>query len=166
MRTDSVNLSLALNTSKAEIITMAGEKYVKIRKFTTKTKGAQEAHEAIRPTFMNTHTIDGTAQEKRLYELIWKRTIASQMADAELERTTIYIDSSQSDYQYIATGEVINFDGFLKVYLESNEDEDEETTDILPAVSKNQSLNLDELVAQQRFTQKPARYSEASWYAN
>ncbi|HQB27790.1 MAG TPA: type I DNA topoisomerase [Paludibacter sp.] len=163
MRTDSVNLSsLALNTSKAEIITMAGEKYVKIRKFTTKTKGAQEAHEAIRPTFMNTHTIDGTAQEKRLYELIWKRTIASQMADAELERTTIYIDSSQSDYQYIATGEVINFDGFLKVYLESNEDEDEETTDILPAVSKNQSLNLDELVAQQRFTQKPARYSEAS----
>lgn len=163
MRTDSVNLSsLAINTSKAEITAMAGEKYVKIRKFTTKSKGAQEAHEAIRPTFMNAHAIEGTAQEKKLYDLIWKRTIASQMADAELERTSIYIDGAPGSYQFIATGEVIKFDGFLKVYLESTEDEDEEATDILPAVSKSQSLNLDELVAQQRFTQKPPRYSEAS----
>lgn len=163
MRTDSVSLSsLAINTAKAEIISMAGEEYVKIRKFTTKAKGAQEAHEAIRPTFMNTHAIDGTAQEKRLYDLIWKRTIASQMADAILERTSIYIDGAPDQYQFIATGEVIKFDGFLKVYLESTDEEDEETAGILPAVKINQALSLDELIAQQRFTQKPPRYSEAS----
>ncbi len=163
MRTDSVNLSsLAINTSKAEIIAMAGEEYVKIRKFTQKAKGAQEAHEAIRPTFMNTHAIEGTAQEKRLYELIWKRTIASQMADAALERTTIHIDSSVNAYQFHAVGEVIKFDGFLKVYLESTEDEEEETADILPKVKIGSALALDELVAQERFTQRPPRYSEAS----
>ncbi|MDD2381808.1 MAG: type I DNA topoisomerase [Mariniphaga sp.] len=163
MRTDSVNLSdLALNTSRAEITSMAGETYVKTRKFTTNTKGAQEAHEAIRPTYMNAHTIDGTAQEKKLYELIWKRTIASQMADAELEKTSVFINSSFNQYQFVATGEVIVFDGFLKVYLESTDDEDEETADRLPALKANQFLKADEFVAQQRFTQKPPRYSEAS----
>jgi DNA topoisomerase-1 len=163
MRTDSVNLSaLAINTSKAEIISMAGEKYVKIRKFTTNSKGAQEAHEAIRPTYMNAHTIEGTAQEKKLYELIWKRTIASQMADAELEKTSIYINCSCDKYQFIASGEVIVFDGFLKVYLESTDDEDVENEGILPVVSKGQKLDIDEVTAQERFTQKPPRYSEAS----
>lgn len=163
MRTDSVNLSdLALNTSRAEITSMAGEKYVKIRKFTTNTKGAQEAHEAIRPTYMNAHTIEGTAQEKKLYDLIWKRTIASQMADAELEKTSVYINCSCNQHQFVATGEVIVFDGFLKVYLESTDDEDEETTDMLPALKANQSLKAEEIIAQQRFTQKPPRYGEAS----
>jgi DNA topoisomerase I len=163
MRTDSVNLSdLALNTSKAEITSMAGEKYVKIRKFTTKSKGAQEAHEAIRPTYMNAHTVDGSAQEKKLYDLIWKRTIASQMADAELEKTSIFIDCSCNKHQFVATGEVIVFDGFLKVYLESTDDEDEEASGMLPALKKNEPLTIDEITAQQRFTQKPPRYSEAS----
>ncbi len=163
MRTDSVNLSdLALNTSRAEITSMAGEKYVKIRKFTTSTKGAQEAHEAIRPTYMNAHTIEGTAQEKKLYDLIWKRTIASQMADAELEKTSVFINCSCNQHQFVATGEVIVFDGFLKVYLESTDDEDEEAADRLPALKANQSLIADEIVAQQRFTQKPPRYGEAS----
>lgn len=163
MRTDSVNLSdLALNTSRAEITSMAGEKYVKIRKFTTNTKGAQEAHEAIRPTYMNVHTVDGTAQEMKLYDLIWKRTIASQMADAELEKTSVFINCSCNQHQFVATGEVIVFDGFLKVYLESTDDEDEEAADRLPALKANQSLKADEIVAQQRFTQKPPRYGEAS----
>ncbi len=163
MRTDSVNLSdLALNTSRAEITSMAGEKYVKIRKFTTNTKGAQEAHEAIRPTYMNAHTIEGTAQEKKLYDLIWKRTIASQMADAELEKTSVFINCSCNQHQFVATGEVIVFDGFLKVYLESTDDEDEEAADRLPALKANQSLIAVEIVAQQRFTQKPPRYGEAS----
>lgn len=163
MRTDSVNLSsLAINTARAEITSMAGEKYVKTRQFTTKAKGAQEAHEAIRPTFMNTHTVDGTAQEKKLYELIWKRTIASQMADAELEKTSIYIDNSSSKYQFVAEGEVILFDGFLKVYLESKDDEDEETIHRLPALKNAQALTMEEIIAQQRFTQKPPRYGEAS----
>lgn len=163
MRTDSVNLSdLALNTSRAEITSMAGEKYVKIRKFTTNTKGAQEAHEAIRPTYMNAHTIEGTAQEKKLYDLIWKRTIASQMADAELEKTSVFINCSCNQHQFVATGEVIVFDGFLKVYLESTDDEDEEAADRLPVLKANQSLKADEIVAQQRFTQKPPRYGEAS----
>ena len=164
MRTDSVNLSdLALNTSKAEIISMVGEKYVKIRKFTTKAKGAQEAHEAIRPTYMSAHSVSGTANEKRLYELIWKRTIASQMADAELEKTTIHIDISGSKHQFLATGEVIVFDGFLNVYLESNDDEhDEETAGMLPAMKAGEKLNAKEINAQQRFSQHPPRYAEAS----
>ncbi len=164
MRTDSVNLSdLALGTSKAEIISMAGEKYVHIRKFNTKTKGAQEAHEAIRPTYMNAHTVDGTAQEKKLYELIWKRTIASQMADAELEKTSIYISVSDNNLQFVASGEVIVFDGFLKVYLESTDDDtDSENEGLLPAMKKGEKLTAEEIVAQQRFSQKPPRYSEAS----
>ncbi len=164
MRTDSVNLSeLAINTSKAEIISMAGQKYVHTRRFNTKTKGAQEAHEAIRPTYMNAHTVEGTIQEKKLYELIWKRTIASQMADAELEKTSIYINNSGSEYQFIASGEVIVFDGFLKVYLESTDDEtDSESESLLPSMNEGEKLSAIEIIAQQRFTQKPPRYSEAS----
>ena len=164
MRTDSVNLSdLAINTSKAEIISMVGEKYVKTRKFSTKSKGAQEAHEAIRPTDMNAHTISGNANEKRLYELIWKRTIASQMADAELEKTSIHINISGSKYQFLATGEVIVFDGFLNVYLESSDDENEiENEGMLPAMNKGEELTATEIVAQQRFSQHPPRYAEAS----
>jgi len=164
MRTDSVNLSnLALGTSKAEIISMAGEKYVHIRKFSTKTKGAQEAHEAIRPTYMNAHTVEGTAQEKKLYELIWKRTIASQMSDAELEKTSIYISISGSNLQFVALGEVIVFDGFLKVYMESTDDEqDVENESLLPSMKKGEKLSSVEIIAQERFTQKPPRYGEAS----
>jgi len=164
MRTDSVNLSdLALGTSKAEIISMAGEKYVHIRKFTTKSKGAQEAHEAIRPSYMNAHTVEGTSQEKRLYELIWKRTIASQMADAELEKTSIYISISGVKHQFVATGEVIVFDGFLKVYLESTDDEpDTENDSLLPKMNQGEKLLPIEIVAQERFSQKPPRYAEAS----
>ena len=164
MRTDSVNLSdLALGTSKAEIISMAGEKYVHIRKFTTKSKGAQEAHEAIRPSYMNAHTVEGTSQEKRLYELIWKRTIASQMADAELEKTSIYISISGVKHQFVASGEVIVFDGFLKVYLESTDDEaDTENDSLLPKMNQGEKLMPIEIVAQERFSQKPPRYAEAS----
>lgn len=164
MRTDSVNLSdMALGTSKAEIISMAGEKYVHIRKFSTKTKGAQEAHEAIRPTYMNTHTVEGTSQEKRLYELIWKRTIASQMADAELEKTSIYINISGNEHKFVASGEVIVFDGFLKVYMESSDDEsDAENESLLPLMKKGEALEPSEIVAQERFSQKPPRYTEAS----
>jgi len=164
MRTDSVNLSdLALGTSKAEIISMAGQKYVHIRKFTTKSKGAQEAHEAIRPSYMNAHTVEGTSQEKRLYELIWKRTIASQMADAELEKTSIYISISGVKHQFVASGEVIVFDGFLKVYLESTDDEtDAENDSLLPKMNQGEKLLPIEIVAQERFSQKPPRYAEAS----
>ena len=164
MRTDSVNLSqLAINTSKAEIISMAGEKYVHPRQFNTKSKGAQEAHEAIRPSYMNAHTIEGTAQEKKLYELIWKRTIASQMAEAELEKTSININVSGSKYMFVTSGEVIIFDGFLKVYLESTDDETETENDsLLPAMKQGEKLDILEMAAQQRFSQKPPRYSEAS----
>ena len=164
MRTDSVNLSdLATNTSKAEIIAMAGEKYVHIRKFQTKSKGAQEAHEAIRPSYMNQHEISGSAQEKRLYELIWKRTIASQMADAELEKTTATILISTSNEKFIAAGEVLKFDGFLRVYLEStDEDTEQEDSGMLPPLKEKELLTAKHIVAQERFTQKPARYTEAS----
>ena len=164
MRTDSVNLSdLALGTSKAEIISMASEKYVHTRKFNTKTKGAQEAHEAIRPTYMNAHTVEGTSQEKRLYELIWKRTIASQMSDAELEKTSIYISVLGSNLQFVASGEVIVFDGFLKVYLESTDDESDTVDEsLLPAMKNGEKLSFVEIVAQERFSQKPPRYGEAS----
>ncbi len=164
MRTDSVNLSdLAIGTSKAEVIRMAGEEYSKTRQYSTKSKGAQEAHEAIRPTYMDQHQIDGTAQEKRLYELIWKRTIASQMADAQLERTTATISISGSSEKFIANGEVLVFDGFLKVYLESTDDENEQEQEgMLPPLHVKEPLSLSEVVAQERFTQKPARFTEAS----
>ncbi|MDR2853721.1 MAG: type I DNA topoisomerase [Prevotellaceae bacterium] len=164
MRTDSVNLSdLALNTAKAEISSVYGEQYYKRRQFTTKSKGAQEAHEAIRPTYMNVHSIDGAAQEKRLYELIWKRTIASQMADAQLEKTTININVSGSKYQFQAVGEVIVFDGFLKVYLESTDDEAEKGEQgLLPVMQSGELLIANGIKAQERFSQRPARYTEAS----
>lgn len=164
MRTDSVNLSdLALATSKAEIEAMAGKEYHKMRRYHTKSKGAQEAHEAIRPTYMNQHSIDGTAQEKRLYDLIWKRTIASQMADAELEKTTITINIGGSSEQFIATGEVLKFDGFLKVYKESSDDDsDSEQEAILPELTPGQPLTAAQISAQQRFSQHPPRYTEAS----
>ncbi len=164
MRTDSVNLSaLAINTAKAEIERFAGEDYVKTRQYATKSKGAQEAHEAIRPTYMNQHTIDGTRQEKFLYELIWKRTIASQMADALLEKTTVTIGISSSEEKFVANGEVLLFDGFLKVYMESNDDEDNsENTHILPPIKVNDKLIYKKITSTERFTQRPARYTEAS----
>lgn len=165
MRTDSVNLSdLALNTSKQAILSLMGEKYVKIRKFATKTKGAQEAHEAIRPTYMENETVNGTAQEQKLYELIWKRTIASQMADAELEKTTVTIAISNSNEKFIAVGEVVTFDGFLRVYKESYDDDNEQETEsrLLPPLNKGDRLNRKEILATQRFTLCPPRYTEAS----
>ena len=165
MRTDSVNLSdLALNTSKQTILSLMGERYVKVRKFATKTKGAQEAHEAIRPTYMENQSVEGTAQEKKLYDLIWKRTIASQMADAELEKTTATITISGSSDVFTAIGEVIKFDGFLRVYRESYDDdnEQEDESHLLPPLKKGQKLEHGPIIATERFTQRPPRYTEAS----
>ncbi len=163
MRTDSVNLSdMALNLSKKEITESFGPEYVKIRKYATKTKGAQEAHEAIRPTFMVNRTTDGDKSHKRLYELIWKRTIASQMADAELEKTTATITVSGLPEKFIARGEVIKFDGFLKVYMESTDDEDQNGEEgMLPTMTPGEKLGLHEITAQEKFTQQPFRYTEA-----
>ena len=164
MRTDSVNLSsLCLGASKEQIVSTMGEEYLQIRKYTTQSKGAQEAHEAIRPTYMNQSSIDGTAAEKRLYDLIWKRTISSQMADALIEKTVIEIGTDGFDERFIATGEVIKFDGFLKVYMESRDDDDDESSSsILPAVNIGQAIDLKSAEATQRFSQHPQRYSEAS----
>ena len=165
MRTDSVNLSeYATASSKDAIIHMMGERYVHPRHFETKTKGAQEAHEAIRPTYMENQSIDGTAQEKKLYDLIWKRTIASQMADAELEKTTATISISKSGEVLTAVGEVIKFDGFLRVYRESYDDESEQEDEsrLLPPLKKGQKLEYGPIVATERFTQRPPRYTEAS----
>lgn len=165
MRTDSVNLSeLALNTSRDTITSLMGDRYVQTRQYATKTKGAQEAHEAIRPTYMQNDSIEGTHQEKRLYELIWKRTLASQMADAELKKTTATIRIDNSDKRFIATGEAIVFDGFLRVYKESY-DEDQEQDDesrLLPTLEIGQNLTRKEISATERFSQAPARYTEAS----
>lgn len=164
MRTDSVNLSsLALGMAKKVITENYGDKYVKTRQYHTKTKGAQEAHEAIRPTYLDQHTIKGTVDERRLYELIWKRTIASQMADAQLERTNVNIGISTSDKKFIATGEVILFDGFLKVYMESyDDDRTEDKMSVLPPIEVGTMLDLEKMEAQQRFTRHPLRYTEAS----
>ena len=166
MRTDSVNLStLAIGTSKEAILNMMGERYVHTRQFATKSKGAQEAHEAIRPTYMDHQAIEGTAQEKRLYDLIWKRTIASQMADAELEKTTATISITGTSETFVATGEVITFDGFLRVYKESLDDDSEQAEDesrLLPPLKKGQPLTSRRITAQERFTQHPPRYTEAS----
>ena len=164
MRTDSVSLSgLAINAAKTEIDSHYGENYVKIRKYTNKSKGAQEAHEAIRPTFMNAHEVSGTAQEKRLYSLIWKRAIASQMADAQLERTTVNISASEAEGRFTATGEVIKFDGFLRVYLEGTDDEDtEKDSGLLPPIKNGEVLTMQETTATERFTLKPPRYTEAA----
>lgn len=171
MRTDSVNLSaLAINTSKAEIERLYGAEYSKVRKYQTHSKGAQEAHEAIRPTYMENVSIDGTSQEKRLYDLIWKRTIASQMADAQIEKTTVNIalntegGKSQTDLQFVANGEVIAFEGFLKVYYESTDDEDgsEEFSHALPVIHEGEELERREIVSTERYSQGPNRYTEAS----
>ena len=164
MRTDSVNLSeLAINGSKEAIANMMGDKYVHPRHFSTKTKGAQEAHEAIRVTYMENAQIEGSAQEKKLYDLIWKRTIASQMADAELEKTTATISISNTSEAFSATGEVVKFDGFLRVYRESYDDdvELEDETHLLPPLKKGQKLEYQNITATERFTQHPPRYTEA-----
>lgn len=165
MRTDSVNLSsLCINSSKEEIIKLWGEDYSKPRQYHTHSKGAQEAHEAIRPTYMENTEIDGTQQEKRLYELIWKRTAACQMADAQIEKTTVTISIDGTEEQFVANGEVVKFDGFLKVYRESFDDDDnqEETSHILPPMTEGQTLQRREVTATQRFSQGPLRYTEAS----
>ena len=171
MRTDSVNLSnMAIGAAKNVIVSEFGEKYLKIRKYKTKSKGAQEAHEAIRPTFLNNQDVSGSDREKKLYDLIWKRTIASQMSDAQLEKTTINIDISEDNHKFIATGEVLKFDGFLKVYIESTDDEneparpagEEEIKGLLPKVNSGENLNYNSIQALERFTHHPPRYTEAS----
>ena len=166
MRTDSVNLSsLAINTSKDEIIKLWGKEYSKTRNYHTHAKGAQEAHEAIRPTFMSQTEIDGTAQEKRLYELIWKRTAASQMADALIDKTTVTIDIADSQAKFVANGEVVTFDGFLKVYRESTDEDDnnqEEATHMLPVMQVGNVLERREITSTERFSMGPIRYTEAS----
>lgn len=165
MRTDSMNLStLCLDTAESVIAERMGSNYHKRRNYHTSAKGAQEAHEAIRPTDMARDEIKGTPQERRLYNLIWQRTMASQMADALLEKTTVVITVSGSDYHFSATGEVVKFDGFLRLYRESQEDNDNEAEDagLLPAMNEGQLLQRESITAQERFSQAPARYSEAS----
>jgi len=163
MRTDSVTLSsLAINAAKQEIMDLYGERYHKARQYKTSTKGAQEAHEAIRPTYLNQHMAGKTNDEKKLYELIWKRTIASQMADAETETTRVEVVSEGLPYVFAATGEVVLFDGFTKVYIQSTDDENQENQSVLPKLEKGQTLTCHEFVGQQTFTKPPFRYNEAS----
>ena len=169
MRTDSVNLSqLCLNASKKVITGQMGKEYVKTRQYHTNSKGAQEAHEAIRPTYIENSQIEGNQQERRLYDLIWKRTIASQMADAELERTQVTISIEGREETFLADGEVIKFDGFLRVYAETNSDAlhegeaDNENLSTLPAMTVGEQLMRQQAVATQRFSQRPVRYNEAS----
>ena len=165
MRTDSVNLSnLCLGASKKVIAEQMGEQYVKTRQYHTSSKGAQEAHEAIRPTYMDQQQIEGNQQERRLYDLIWKRTIASQMEDAELERTQVTISIDGKEETFIANGEVVKFDGFLRVYSEETLplDGDSENLSILPAMTIGETLSREQIVATQRFSQRPIRYNEAS----
>lgn len=164
MRTDSVSLSsMAIGAAKNVILNEFGEKYLKTRNFKTKSKGAQEAHEAIRPTFMEKQEVSGAEREKRLYDLIWKRTVASQMSEAQLEKTTITIDISNDEHKFVAIGEVLKFDGFLKVYFESTDDENnEEVKGLLPAVNKGEDLEQNSIQAVERFTHYPPRYTEAS----
>jgi DNA topoisomerase-1 len=164
MRTDSLNLSDdALAEASAEITSSYGADYAKTRKFNTKSKGAQEAHEAIRPTNMGRSKAGTTDQQKRLYDLIWKRTLASQMSDAELERTVFRIETPTEQHEFVARGEVIKFEGFLKVYLEGNDDEDtDEDSSMLPACKKGENLSRNSIIATQRFTKHPARFTEAS----
>lgn len=164
MRTDSVNLSkTAIGMAKEEIVGEFGEKYHKSRNFSTKTKGAQEAHEAIRPTYLNKRTATGDNSMKRLYELIWKRTIASQMSEAQLEKTNVYVDISGRKEQFIGRGEVIKFDGFLKVYMESSDEENpEEQKGMLPPIEKGEQMEPKNIDAIQRFSKHPPRYTEAS----
>jgi len=164
MRTDSVNLSETALTGAQQVIeTMYGSKYHLLRRFKTKSKGAQEAHEAIRPTYMENTNVEGGSTEKRLYELIWKRTIASQMADALIEKTTITVAVSDAKERFEAVGEVLLFDGFLKVYIEGTDEENEdETGTLLPKVTAGEKLSNKQITATERFSQKPPRYTEAS----
>ncbi len=164
MRTDSVNLSgSAMAMAKEEIESTYGEDYVKLRKFATKSKGAQEAHEAIRPTYMKQKSVSGDSGAQKLYELIWKRTLASQMSDARLEKTTIHIAVSGAREHFVATGEVIKFEGFLKVYLESTDDDNgEQAAGMLPPLKEGQELNPAEIAATERFSKHQPRYTEAS----
>src|SRR5690606_8585659 len=168
MRTDSVNLSdTALRSAEQEIRAAYGDRYHKRRQYRTKSAGAQEAHEAIRPTYFGQHTIEGESAERRLYELIWKRAIASQMSEAEFERTTARIGVSTRDEELVANGEVLKFDGFLKVYFESTDDDHDTQDDnndnaLLPPLKQGQSVTLDHMTATERFTRPPARYTEAS----
>lgn len=164
MRTDSVNLSdTAINQAKEAITGNYGAKYLNIRQYKTKSKGAQEAHEAIRPTYIDKPTIQGDSADRRLYELIWKRTIASQMSDAELEKTTATISVSTTSEKFVAQGEVLKFDGFLKIYMEGTDDEDEESQEgMLPPVKVGEKLKANEITATERFTHHPARFTEAS----
>ena len=166
MRTDSLNLSsLAISTISNEIKEQIGEEYLKVRKYHTSSKGAQEAHEAIRPTYINKHEISGTAQEKKLYNLIWKRTIASQMADAVLEKTNVDIAISNRSEKFTATGEVVKFDGFLKVYMESGDEDNADNAsevDMLPPVKTGMAMTAESISATERFTQHPPRYTEAT----
>ncbi|MDX2002606.1 MAG: type I DNA topoisomerase [Chitinophagales bacterium] len=164
MRTDSVNLSdTAIDAAAKAIGASFGEKYVQSRRYKTKASGAQEAHEAIRPTYFENRSIEATREEQRLYDLIWKRAVASQMSDAQLERTTVKIDISTNKEELTASGEVLLFDGFLKLYIESDDDEtDDEDTSILPPLKAGQNLILDEMVARERFSKAQPRYNEAS----
>ena len=163
MRTDSVNLSQdAMKAAEAEITSAYGKEFSKPRNFVTKAKGAQEAHEAIRPTDMSKHNVAIDRDQARLYELIWKRTIASQMSDAQLERTNVTIVADKHNQHFIATGEVLLFEGFLKVYLEGNDDEEEEQEGLLPALKINESLQNNQIIATERFSRPPARYTEAA----
>ncbi|HPE87555.1 MAG: type I DNA topoisomerase [Bacteroidales bacterium] len=164
MRTDSVNLSnMAMAMAKEKILELFGEKYVKTRRYTTKTKGAQEAHEAIRPTYLSHQFIEGDPSQKKLYDLIWKRTVASQMSDAKYEKTTVTINISASREVFQAKGEVLIFDGFLKVYLESkDDDDDEDIRNVIPPLSAGDALQAESISATQRYTVPPFRYSEAS----
>lgn len=164
MRTDSVNLSeQALGQAHKEITTNYGEQYYQHRQYKTKSASAQEAHEAIRPTYLNRTVVDGEINQQRLYDLIWKRTIASQMAEAQLEKTIVTINSNKTDEKFVATGEVILFDGFLKVYMEGSDDENEEKEDtLLPPLTVGQRLNYDNITATERFTYPPSRFTEAS----
>ena len=163
MRTDSVNLSQdALAAAELEITNLYGEEFAQRRVFTSKAKGAQEAHEAIRPSYMNNKTVDGDSSHQRLYDLIWKRTISSQMADAQFDRTTVKISISNTTEQFVAKGEVITFEGFMKVYLEGKDDENEEQKGMLPKLEVGEALGLSEAIASQQFSRPPARYAEAS----
>ena len=163
MRTDSVNLSQeALNSAKNAVVQLFGDKYSQVRNFATKSKGAQEAHEAIRPTDMSKPTIAAEPDQNKLYELIWKRTLASQMADAQLERTIAKIENDKHHELFTATGEMIQFDGFLKVYLESTDDEDEEQEGMLPTLKEGEPLTNKNITATERFTRPQPRYTEAS----
>ena len=163
MRTDSVNLSEdALDASQLEITNLYGEQFAQRRSYTKKVKGAQEAHEAIRPSYMKNRTVEGESSHQRLYDLIWKRTISSQMADAQFDRTTVKINISNTSEQFVARGEVITFEGFMKVYLEGKDDDNEEQEGMIPQLTAGESLTISESIASEQFSRPPARYAEAS----